>query len=115
MKPETWTHSMSDLKAMGVNFIAPPMWVLVIAENGKIIPSTYAIEAKKAGLEIITWTAERSGLLKDGGGWYYQSTTDLTNNDGDVMNLLHTLHKFFVPLYLETKTMSKLPKLSKLK
>lgn len=93
MKPETWAHKMSELKAMGVNYIAPPMWVLVTAENGKMVPSTYAKEARTAGLEIITWTAERSGLLKDGGGWYYQSTTDLTNNDGDVMNLLHTLHK----------------------
>lgn len=93
MKPETWVHSMSDLKAMGVNYIAPPMWVLVTSENGKMIPSIYAKEAKAAGLDIITWTAERSGLLKDGGGWYYQSTADLTNNDGDVMKLLHTLHK----------------------
>ena len=92
MKPETWAHSMSDLKAMGVNYIAPPMWVLVISENGKMVPSTYAREAKAAGLEIITWTAERSGLLKDGGGWYYQSVSDVTNNDGDVMKLLHTLH-----------------------
>lgn len=93
MKPETWTHSMSELKSMGVNYIAPPMWVLVTEKNGQIVPSTYAKEAKGAGLEIITWTAERSGLLKDGGGWYYQSVADLTNNDGDVMNLLHALHK----------------------
>lgn len=55
--------------------------------------SSIANEAKKAGLEIITWTAERSGLLKDGGGWYYQSTADVTNNDGDVMKLIHILHK----------------------
>lgn len=93
MKPETWTYTMAELKAMGVNIIAPPMWVLVTSENGKINASPYAIEAKKAGLEIITWTVERSGLLKDGGGWYYQSTADVTNNDGDVMKLIHILHK----------------------
>ena len=57
-----------------------------------MVPSTYAKEAKAAGLDIITWTAERSGLLKDGGGWYYQTVSDVTNNDGDVMKLLHTLH-----------------------
>ena len=93
MKPETWPHQMSELKAMGINYIAPPMWVLVTVENGKMVPSQYAKDAKAAGLEIITWTAERSGSLKNGGGWYYQSTSDLINNDGDVMKLLHTLHK----------------------
>lgn len=92
-KPETWAQSMEDLKAMGVNYIAPPTWVLVSVENGKIVPSLYAIKAKQAGLEIITWTVERSGLLKDGGGWYYQTISDVINKDGDVMNLLHVLHK----------------------
>ncbi len=93
MKPETWIHKMSDLKAMGVNYIAPPMWVLVTDENGKITPSIYAKQAKAADINIIAWTAERSGSLKNGGGWYYQSISNLINNDGDVMNLLHTLHK----------------------
>ncbi len=89
----TWAHSMKELKDMGVNYIAPPMWVLVAVEEGKIVPSLYAKEAKAAGLNIITWTAERSGLLKSGGGWYYQTTTDVTNNDGDVFELMHVLHK----------------------
>ncbi len=93
MDASTWKHTMPGLKAMGVNYIAPPMWALVTSKNGKIVPSLYAKEAKAAGLEIITWTVERSGLLKDGGGWYYQTTTDLTNNDGDVFNLLHVLNK----------------------
>ncbi|MDJ0614204.1 MAG: glycerophosphodiester phosphodiesterase family protein [Rhizobiaceae bacterium] len=92
-KPETWQHTMADLKSMGVNYIAPPMWVLVKVDNGKIVPTIYSIEAKSAGLEIITWTAERSGLLKDGGGWYYQTVSDVINNDGDVYELLHVLHK----------------------
>jgi len=89
----TWQHTMKELKDMGVNYIAPPMWVLITSENGKMVPSLYAKEAKSADLEIITWTVERSGFLKDGGGWYYQTTTDITNNDGDVFNLLHVLHK----------------------
>ena len=93
MNASTWQVQMPELKAMGVNIIAPPMWVLVTTEGGKIVPSTYAKEAKSAGLEIITWTAERSGLLKNGGGWYYQSVADVTDNDGDIFNLLHVLHK----------------------
>lgn len=93
MKPETWSHTMSELKSMGVNYIAPPIWVLVTSENGKLVPSPYAKEAKAAGLNIVTWTVERSGLLHNGGGWYYQSVSELIDNDGDVMKLLHTLHR----------------------
>jgi glycerophosphoryl diester phosphodiesterase len=78
---------------MGVTYIAPPIWVLVTSENGKMVPTTYAKQAIAAGLDIISWTAERSGSLKSGGGWYYQSIADLINNDGDDMNLLHTMHK----------------------
>ena len=69
------------------------MWVLVTLVDGKIIPATYAEKAKEAGLKIITWTAERSGLLKDGGGWYYQSIEPAINNEGDVYELLHVLHR----------------------
>lgn len=90
--PSSWDHSMAELKEMGVNYIAPPMWVLVTVEDGKIAPSVYAKEAKAAGLEIITWTAERSGLLSEGGGWYYQTITEVTNDEGDVFELLHVLH-----------------------
>ena len=88
-----WKHTMAELKAMGVNYIAPPMWALVKLDDGKMVPSLYAIRAKAAGLKIITWTVERSGLLKDGGGWYYQTTADVIDNDGDVMELMHVLHK----------------------
>ena len=82
---------MAELKAMGVNYIAPPMWMLVTLEDGKITPSAYAIEAKKAGLKLITWTLERSGPLQSGGGWYYQSIADVTDNEGVVYELLDVL------------------------
>ncbi|MCP5084727.1 MAG: glycerophosphodiester phosphodiesterase [Alphaproteobacteria bacterium] len=93
MNPATWRHQMEDLKAKGVNYIAPPMWVLVTAKEGKIVPSVYAEKAKAAGLKVITWTLERSGPLTTGGGWYYQSITELTKSDGLVFELLHTLAK----------------------
>lgn len=93
MDASTWKPGMAELKAMGVNYIAPPMWMLVTVENGEIVPSAYAKEAKAAGLNIISWTAERSGLLKDGGGWYYQSVGDVIDNDGDVFTLLNVLHE----------------------
>ncbi|CAA9892150.1 Glycerophosphoryl diester phosphodiesterase [Candidatus Methylobacter favarea] len=80
------------LAAEGVKIVAPPMWVLVTLDaNHKIIPSDYAKAAKAAGLDIITWTLERSGLLKDGGGYYYQSVTDAVKTDGDTLVMLDVL------------------------
>jgi glycerophosphoryl diester phosphodiesterase len=90
--PATWSPGMQELAAAGVNIIAPPLWVLLaLDENKKIVPSTYAKRARAAGLGIITWTLERSGLLKNGGGWYYQSVDDAINNDGDAYVALDVL------------------------
>jgi glycerophosphoryl diester phosphodiesterase len=83
---------MEELANQGVKIIAPPIWMLLaLDENKQIVPSNYAIAAKAAGLNIITWTLERSGLLKNGGGWYYQTTTEAINNDGDVFEALDVL------------------------
>ena len=52
----------------GVNIIAPPMYMLLALDGDEIVPSVYAnANAKAAGLDIITWTLERSGFLIDGG------------------------------------------------
>lgn len=88
---ETFKPSMAELKSKGVNFIAPPMWMLVTAEDGKIVPSPYAKKAREAGLKIITWTLERSGPLNGGGGWYYQTIKGITNSDGQTYQLLDVL------------------------
>lgn len=78
----------------GFNIVAPPIWVLLALDNNnKIIPSEYARHAKKAGLKMITWSFERSGPLKNGGGWYYQTINPAINNDGDMMDALHVLAK----------------------
>ncbi len=87
----TWEPSMDDLVTDGVEIIAPPMWMLVTLDGGQIVPSAYAKAAAAAGLDIITWTIERSGLLKDKGGFYYQSISDAIDNDGDMMVLLDVL------------------------
>jgi glycerophosphoryl diester phosphodiesterase len=90
----TWSPSMEGLVADGVNIIAPPMYMLLaLDKDDQIVPSVYAKAAKNAGLDIITWTLERSGLLIDGGGFYYQSVTDLINNDGDAYVVLDVLAK----------------------
>jgi glycerophosphoryl diester phosphodiesterase len=91
--PATWSPTMEELVAEGVNIIAPPMWVLLALDGDEIVPSTYAKAAGEAGLEIITWTLERSGPLNDGGGSYYQTITDAIDNDGDMLVVLDVLAK----------------------
>ena len=85
---------LPDLVAQGVKIVAPPTWTLVTLDhNNKIVPSFYAKAIKASGLKIITWTLERSGLLKDGGGYYYQSVTNGIKTDGDTMVMLDVLAK----------------------
>ena len=89
--------SAADLKGYardGIRIVAPPMWVLLTVENGKIVPSQYAKDAKAAKLDIITWTLERSGRIVEevlptkgtaAPSFYYQTTLDALTNDGDIM------------------------------
>lgn len=91
MNAATFKPSMAELKAMGVNYIAPSMPLLVTVRDGRIVPSTYAREAKAAGLKIITWSLERSGPLHKGGGYYYKSINAIVNNDGVTYELLDVL------------------------
>ena len=92
--PSTWSPGMEELAAEGVPILAPPMWMLVgLSDEGEIVPSEYARAAKAAGLELITWTLERSGPLGDGGGWYYRTIADATDNDGVAYELLDVLAK----------------------
>ncbi|RXJ69014.1 glycerophosphodiester phosphodiesterase [Halarcobacter ebronensis] len=84
--------SMKEFSKMGIKYIAPPLQILVtLDENKKIVPSKYALEAQKYGIGIITWSMERSGPLKNGGGWYYSSIKDAINNDGDMYELIDVL------------------------
>ncbi len=91
MNADSWDPSMEELAEMGVRYIAPPMWVLVTTDGEEIVPSPYAEAAKAAGLNIITWTLERSGPLGGGGGWYFQSVTDTIDNDADYFTMLDAL------------------------
>ncbi|GGP87918.1 glycerophosphodiester phosphodiesterase family protein [Shewanella ulleungensis] len=91
----TWSPSMDTLAADGVKIIAPPLWMLVtLDDNNTIVPSEYANAANAAGLKIIAWSLERSGLLSQGGGgWYYQSIADVIDNEGDTYELVDVLAK----------------------
>ena len=90
--PASFSPTMQELSDQGLKYIAPPIWMLLaLDETGKIVPSAYAEEAKKADLSIITWTLERSGSLANGGGWYYRSVKDAIDNEGDMMTVLDVL------------------------
>lgn len=92
MKPETFTPSMQELKDMGVNYIAPPIWMLLTVEDGKITASAYAKETKAAGLKTIAWSLERSGpITQKGGGWYYQSINSALSGEGDLYEVVDAL------------------------
>lgn len=93
LTPETSSLAwMESLKARGVNVLAPALWkMLDLDPHGAIIPSDYARNARRAGLELIGWTVERSGPLANGGGWYFQTVTDAIERDGDVMTVIDVL------------------------
>lgn len=82
-----------DYKASGINIVAPPIFALLTSDaSGNILPSPYAFAAKSAGLDIITWSLERSGILADGGnGFYYQSFDSAITREGDIMRVLDVL------------------------
>lgn len=82
---------MDAIAAMGVRILAPPLWALVTLDGKKIVPSQYARSAKSSGLDLIAWTLERSGRLRNGGGYYYQSIQNTIDRDSDALLLLDVL------------------------
>jgi glycerophosphoryl diester phosphodiesterase len=86
---------LASYRSRGINIVAPPTFALLALDgNGRIVPSQYAVDAKSAGLDIITWTLERSGILADGNnGFYYQTIDTAIERDGDLMTVLDVLAK----------------------
>ncbi|MEC7165766.1 MAG: glycerophosphodiester phosphodiesterase family protein, partial [SAR324 cluster bacterium] len=84
-------EDMKELAEQGVRILAPPIYALLDLDGGEIVPSTYARQARQAGIDLITWTLERSEPLTGGGGWYYKTVKEVINNDGDMMQVLDVL------------------------
>ncbi|MEO6714450.1 MAG: glycerophosphodiester phosphodiesterase family protein [Mycobacteriales bacterium] len=83
---------LRSYRSEGIRIVAPPIFALLSAEGDRIVPSTYARNAKLAGLDIITWTLERSGILADGAnGFYYQTFDGAIRREGDVYRVLDVL------------------------
>ena len=85
---------LQSYKKDGIQIVAPPIFALLDSKEGALVPSSYAKNAKQAGLEIITWSLERSGVLANGNpGWYYQTVAPLIKREGDTMHVLDVLAK----------------------
>lgn len=90
---------LDGLAASGIRIVAPPIpMLLTVDDNDEIIPSEYAFAASDAGLEIITWTLERSGrivedVLVGGDTFYYQTVLPALSGDGDILTTLDVLYR----------------------
>jgi glycerophosphoryl diester phosphodiesterase len=91
---------LSAYAAAGIRIVAPPLWALLDAKDGKLVASSYAKAAKGAGLGIIAWTLERSGRIvqdvlptknTESPSFYYQTTLDALKNDGDILTTVDAL------------------------
>jgi glycerophosphoryl diester phosphodiesterase len=86
-----------EVRNIGVNIIAPPMPVLVRASANQqhITPSRYAQRSRQAGLDLISWTTERSGRIVEdvleSEDFYYQTTLGALSNDGDILRTIDVL------------------------
>ncbi|CAN0208580.1 unnamed protein product [Discosporangium mesarthrocarpum] len=90
----TWSFSMQSFVDEGIHILAPPMWVLVkLDDTGSIVPSEFTKTVHMYGLELITWTLERSSPLADGRDYHYQTVAPAIAKDADMLTLLNVLAK----------------------
>jgi glycerophosphoryl diester phosphodiesterase len=84
---------LAGYKAEGINIVGPPTFALLALDaDNRIVPSGYAHNANAAGLGIVTWTLERSGILADGNnGFYYQTIDAAITREGDLMEVIDVL------------------------
>jgi glycerophosphoryl diester phosphodiesterase len=95
--PPLTVAEIQGLQKNGVKIFAPPIPALlaVDAANNRLVPSQYAKDIKAAGLDIITWSFERSDLRRGAafGGFYaaYDPTGAVVKKDSDMYLALDAL------------------------
>jgi glycerophosphoryl diester phosphodiesterase len=87
---------LEQLRRQGVRILAPPMWALLsVTDAGELVPSRYARDIRRAGLDIIAWTFERADLRQGASkaGWYYQfdPAGKAVKKDSDMYEVLDVL------------------------
>jgi glycerophosphoryl diester phosphodiesterase len=96
--PGTITAAAANLtfyKKAGVRIVGPPLpYLVALDKNNEYVPSDYAKTAKKLGLDIITWSLERSGPIAQAakaGDYYYSTVLAGTHKDSDILKLVDVL------------------------
>ncbi len=89
---------LRDLHRQGVRIMAPPLPALLdVDDSADIVPSRYALDIKRAGFQIITWTFERADLRQGAsleGFYYYFDPQKLAiKKDSDMYEALDVLAK----------------------
>jgi len=100
--PESGDFGVAALDALydeGFRTLAPPTSLLLALDgDGRLVASDFARRAKAAGFELIAWTLERSGRIRDGRvedrprDFYLDPVLPALANDGDVYRVIHALH-----------------------
>jgi glycerophosphoryl diester phosphodiesterase len=94
--PRQTLAQLRQLKKRGVNIFAPPVPVLLAVDaSGALVASDYAMDIKRAGLDIITWSLERSDLRRGAAnaGYYYlfDPTGRAVKKDSDIYKTIDAL------------------------
>jgi glycerophosphoryl diester phosphodiesterase len=85
---------LQSYRRQGIRIWAPPLFALLsLNAQGEIVPSQAAKNARAAGLDIITWTIERSGILAklSPTEFYYQTIQPAIKREGDMMRVIDVL------------------------
>ncbi len=86
--------SLEDMRALysrGVRTLAPPMpMLLTLSADGELAASDYAIFARQAGLDLVTWTFE-SGKATDPANWLYANLPGFVTSEDKMLDVLHAL------------------------
>jgi glycerophosphoryl diester phosphodiesterase len=85
--------TLARWRTQGVRIVGPPLYALLALDaSGRIVASDYARRVRAAGLDIIAWSLERSGVLADGNnGFFYQTIDRAIEREGDVLQVLDVL------------------------
>jgi glycerophosphoryl diester phosphodiesterase len=96
--PDTFPLAINNLTRYandGIKIVAPPLNYLVAADaDGQIVPSRYANRANELGLQIISWSLERSPPIEQigkAGDYYYTPILNVLKRDGDIFRLIDVL------------------------
>ena len=86
---------LNGYRQQGIRIWAPPVFALLtVNSKNEIIASKAAKDAKAAGLDIITWSLERSGILSNVHNDFYTQTFEKAiKSDGDLMRVIDVLAK----------------------